>query len=206
MQQTHSLPEPARSARQGAEAFARAIVLIFTPLLQLIANRAPSLGVLTWPLHTRITRARNRLVRLLAALAAGRLPRLRAPGNARPGGTPPLNIPRRPLWLVATLGYQAAGYGSQLQHLLNDPATLATLAAAPPRTLAAAARTLRPLCRILGVTLPAILQPPPASLRRKPAKPPRLKPAPLPPLLPLYPQRRPRPLPFMNFGKKLPPA
>ena len=28
----------------------------------------------------------------------------------------------------------------------------------------------------------------------------------LPPLLPLYPQRRPRPLPFMNFSKKTAPA
>ena len=37
-------------------------------------------------------------------------------------------------------------------------------------------------------------------IRTKPQKPK------LPPLLPLYPQRRPRPLPFMNFSKKTAPA
>ena len=179
------------------------VASIFVGLLTLIANRAPALGALTWPLHTRITRVRNRFVRLLTLLAAGRVPRLRAPETSRNGGPPPARIPTRKLWLVATLGYQAAGYASQLQHLLDDPETLALLAAAPPHARASAARTLRPLARIIGVTLPAMLQPPP---RPKPIRPPRPKPAPLPPLLPLYPQRRPRPMPFMNFAKKPRPA
>ncbi len=71
------------------------------------------------------------------------------------------------------------------------------LAAAPQ-----AGRILRPLCHMLGIALPAILQLPAPPPRRKPVKPPRPKPAPLPPLLPLHPQRRPRPLPFIDVLRK----
>ena len=199
------IPAPV-PAPHPALTLAGIVASIFVGLLQLVANRAPSLGAFAIPLHSRISRTRNRFLLFLTRLAAGRFPRLRTPGAARKGGPAPANIPRRPLWLVAIIGYQAAGYASQLQHLLNNPETLTTLAAAPPHALASAARTLRPLCRILGVTLPAILQPPPAAPRPKPVKPPRPKPVALPPLLPLYPQSRPRPLPFMNFGKKLRPV
>ena len=206
MSLAHHPATPATSPPQGVDAFARALANIFAPLLQLIANHLPLFGAITWPLHTRITRARNRLLRLLAALAAGRFPRLRAPRLGQKGGPPAPYLPRGKLWLIAKLGYRAAGYAAQFQHLLDQPETLAILAAAPPHARAAAARTLRPLARLLGIILPAILQPPPAPARPKPIKQPRPKPAPLPPLLPLYPQRRPRPMPFMNFTKKPRPA
>ena len=49
-------------------------------------------------------------------------------------------------WLVRALGYEAAGYGSQLAALLAEPELQALLLAAP-----AAGRILRPLCRMLGV-------------------------------------------------------
>ena len=47
---------------------------------------------------------------------------------------------------MRALGYEAAGYGSQLAALLAEPELQALLLAAP-----AAGRILRPLCRMLGV-------------------------------------------------------
>ena len=49
-------------------------------------------------------------------------------------------------WLVRALGYEAAGYGSQLAALLAEPELQALLTTVP-----AAGRILRPLCRMLGV-------------------------------------------------------
>ena len=86
----------------------------------------------------------------------------------RKGGPPIPDLSRRSTWVIAPVGHHAAGYASQFQFLLNDPATLATLAAAPPAAQKSASRILRPLCHILGVTLPPILQ------RQAPAAKPRL--------------------------------
>ena len=63
--------------------------------------------------------------------------------RARPVG---VRLPSRRGWLVRALGYEAAGYGSQLAALLAEPELQARLLAAP-----AAGRILRPLCRMLGV-------------------------------------------------------
>ena len=49
---------------------------------------------------------------------------------------------------MRVLGYEAAGYGSQLQHALDAPEMQALLAAMPH-----AARVLRPVCRMLGVAM-----------------------------------------------------
>jgi hypothetical protein len=66
---------------------------------------------------------------------------------------------------VRVAGWRAAGSGSQLDHLLTDPAMAEFLAAVP-----AAARMLRPLCRTLGIAPPVLGFPPP-----KPPKPARPK-------------------------------
>ena len=182
-------------------------------LLPLIMQQILVLGAYTLPVWARISRARQRITRLLANFAAGRLPRQYAPRPGKNGGPrPALYIPQRHAWLVALIGYRAAGFGGQIDYLLREPATQALLATAPPEILKSLGRNLRPLCRMLNVELPKELLPSPRLrgepeggplARTKPAKP---KPAPLPKLLPLYPQRRPRPLPFMNFAKKPAPA
>ena len=51
-------------------------------------------------------------------------------------------------WLVRELGYEAAGYGAQLEHLLADPGVQELLARVP-----AVGRILRPVCRMLGVAV-----------------------------------------------------
>ena len=190
---------PNPSVLNPAGDLARQADIILNSILLLIAASFRILGVRTLPLWGRVSRIRQHLARLLAHLAAGRLPRphtsrpetARAPARERdPLDTvPPPRLPRAHLLLVKLLGYRAAGFGAQIQHLLDQPAMAAALAASP-----GAARALRPLCHILGVTLPPILRLPP---RPRPVKPARPKPPPLPPLLPLYPQRKPRPMPFL---------
>jgi hypothetical protein len=59
-------------------------------------------------------------------------------------------------WLVWAVGYQAAGFGSQLQAVLSEPEMVALLTATPR-----AGRILRPLCRMLAVDI-ALLRPRPA--------------------------------------------
>jgi hypothetical protein len=152
---------------------------IFVPLALLFAAQFRALGPWTAPIWARLNRANRRLAAILAHLAAGNLPRRRAPtapGSRRPVAEPdplapaPLPpLPRAQAWLVRMIAYQAACYGSQLQALLHEPATIAVLAMAP-----SAGRTLRPFCRLLGVTLPEVLQLPPRPRR---VRPPQARPA-----------------------------
>ena len=144
---------------------------ILVPLVQFLFGRLDRLGAVASLLHNRVSRARVRLLNLFTRLAEGRLPRLRAARPDNKAGPRAPHLPRRRAWIVATLGYHAAAYASQLQIFLDDPQTRAILAAAPPQVLKSAARSLRPLCRLLGVDLPPLLQPPPKPPRAKTAKP-----------------------------------
>ena len=202
-------PQAPTDAPHPATAMAERLDSMFVVLLPVIAAGLHHLVRFCVPVWNRVSRARQRLARLLALLAAGRLPRQPRLYAVRQAGPSAPYIPHRRAWLVAVIGYKAAWGMAQMESLLRDPNTQALLATAPPQALKSLGRTLRPLCRLLGVDLPAeLLLAPRArageaggglSLRRpKPAKPQR------PPLLPLYPQRRPRPLPFMNFSKKNP--
>ena len=83
-----------------------------------------------------------------------------------------VRLPSRRGWLVRALGYEAAGYGCQLQALLAEPELQALLIAVP-----AAGRILRPLCRMLGVEPMGAVAPVVAAARvrvRRP-RPPRVK-------------------------------
>ena len=143
----------------------------------------------------RINRAAQRFQALFTRWQSNTLPTPRPARAARASEPRPKPyFPTGRAWLAGATDHHVRGRASQLQHLLAHPDMAEFLAAAPQ-----AGRILRPLCHMLGVTMPAILQLPPEARRPKPARP---KPAPLPPLLPLYPQRRPRPMPFMNFSKK----
>ena len=107
-------------------------------------------------LWNRIGRMANRFGTLVSKWRAGTLPKPR-PSRAGQPGKPRAPRPRLPqgrTWLVAQVGYTAAGHASQLQHLLADPDMAAFLQAAPQ-----AGRILRPLCRMLGMAPP----PPPAN-------------------------------------------
>lgn len=172
-------PPPSHPAAELAERLEG----ILASIARLIFGRVFFLGDLAARLHNRVGSVRRRLAALMAHLAAGTLPRQRTPHPGQKGGPPIPYLSRRSTWVITTFGHHAAGYASQLQFLLNDPATLATLAAAPPAAQKSASRILRPLCHILGVTLPPILQrqAPAAKPRiRRPARP-RTPPPPRPP-------------------------
>ena len=56
-------------------------------------------------------------------------------------------------WLVRELGWEAAGYGNRLAHLLAGPEMQALIADVP-----GVGRVLRPVCRMLGYDLAAVTQ------------------------------------------------
>ncbi len=200
-----------------ANDLARRIDILLSALAVLVAARFRVLGILTVPLWRHVMRANTRLTRLLGQLAEGRLPRRRqrppTPCPPLAVTAPPTTTPARPRlparrgWVVRILGWEASGLAAPLRDLLGRPETLALLATAPT-----AARTLRPLCRMLGVDLPPQLQLPPHQSRPSRARPKSTRPkstrpkstrpkstrpkstrpaAPHPPMRPIYPSRRP---------------
>jgi hypothetical protein len=101
------------------------------------------------------------------------LPGEASPGQPTPDPKPPRQrerlLPRKFGWLIRFVPYEAACFGSQLQHQLSRPEMVALIEAAPQ-----AGRILRPLCWMLAIPLPPILRLPP---KQRIPKPPR-QPAP----------------------------
>ena len=126
---------------------ARRFGLIIACLVALVARRflrEPRLIALIIPLCTRLKRAAHRFERLMVGLAAGTPSRPHH--QSGPGGPHRSVLPTGRGWLIRVLGYEAAGYASQLQALLAEPAAVELLAAAPT-----AGRILRPLSRMLAI-------------------------------------------------------
>jgi hypothetical protein len=179
-------PEPNPAPVQAvAPDLARRVALIVAGLAALVAHRflrEPRLATLIIPLWTRLTRTARRFERLMANIATNRAPKPRPTRLRRPkpdtAQTAPL--PTGHGWLIRALPQEAAAYASQLESLLAEPATADLLAASP-----AAARILRPLARMLGLSAFAPKRNAPRK-RRPQAASPREVPqrAPLPPLHP----------------------
>jgi hypothetical protein len=167
------------------ELLTRRYVPIITRLLSAIGANNRVFPLWLNPLLDRlILRGHCRALNLLGKLAAGlyRLPRPRT--TPRKAATKPATqAPQKPLlptawkWLTRALPtpmWEAATTcGAELQHLLAEPAMAEIFQAAP-----ALRHHWRPLCRALGVTLPAEPapsdahgpepEPPPAVLRPLP--------------------------------------
>ena len=129
-----------------APELARRFAVIMAGLGALIARRfvkMPHLSGVTLLLWGRLNRAVRRLHRALTQkpgkLRAKRAPVVRVRSMSLPSGRG---------WIVRELGWEAATYMGQLEALLAEIGTRATLAAAP-----GAARILRPICRMLGVVV-----------------------------------------------------
>ena len=138
-------------------------------------------GPLILLIWTRLKRMAGRITRLAARVAAGPLPppRRRPARPCRTVSPQCHRLPRRFAWLVRVVPAAAFGAG-QLQALLAEPEMQTLIATAPQ-----IGRTLRPLCRMLGVRLPPILQKPrplptmprrAEAGRRPAAEPPRAQP------------------------------
>ena len=145
-------------------------------LAALIARRFlhhPLHAALTIPLWQHFTRAALRLDRLLARLAAGKLPPPRPRANNRSGPHHRSKFPTTSGWLIRALGAEAAIYAAQIEALLADPEAADLLACTAVR------RTLAPIRRMLGIA-PARPRRPVAAASVPPHEaPPR--PAPIPP-------------------------
>jgi hypothetical protein len=143
----------------------------------------------------RLRRIKQRFSHVAARINAGLyVPRRReTPPRKRPGQPPPPNpLPKTFGWLLKLVP-EAVQYRGQLEILFQDAEMAALLAAAP----APMGRALRPLCRMLGLTPPAILaRPPHAAPKTRPPKPER------PPA-----EKRPKKLdkPRYVFGLRYPP-
>ena len=113
-----------------------------------------ALTVLLW---SRLQRAIARFARLAAGAPPPR-PRKTPARPARARSAP--DLPRRRGWLLAPVP-EATAAASQLRAFLAEPETRALIAAEPRL-----GRILRPLCRTLGILLPA-----PQSRARRPRAP-----------------------------------
>ena len=141
---------PVLRVRETAPETVLRLGLIVAGLAALIARRFlrdPKFGALVGPLWSwlnrsvqRFGRARSVAVPMLPLAARARAPMVGVDRAAR------VRFPAGRGWLVKALGWEAAGYGSQLQTLLAEPEMVALLAALP-----AVGRVLRPLGRMLGV-------------------------------------------------------
>ena len=144
-----SLSEPVLSA---LTVWLTGILGTFLKAAGVRSSRERALIPIVERLWHRVNRLRNRFARLLAKLATGWRPKLVAgPARARPANTDrvrPEALPRGHVWLYAMLPGDAASCASQLQAMLADPGMRAVLAEVP-----AAGRIMRPLCRLLGLTL-----------------------------------------------------
>jgi len=126
--------------------------------------------VLALLLYRRLGEICGKIERLAVRFQAGRLWR-REPqtrGVVRATGKTGVRIwPGRFAWLVRAAGYQAAGYGCQLRHVLEQPEMIELLKASPQ-----AARILRPVCRMLAIETavlrPGVVVPEPVVRVRKP--------------------------------------
>ena len=171
------LPAPVQAfAPEFAARFGR----ILAGLAKLVAAgflRNPRLVLLIVPLWNRLNRAARRCERLMAHVAAGRLPKPHrsGPSGPRPGGPA---LPTSRGWLVRELGSEAACHASQMRALLAEPAVVELLLIAPT-----ANRIVNPILRMLGIG--------PFTPRQHPV---RAAPAPAP-VRPPAPARRPAPPP-----------
>jgi len=137
---------------------ARRLALILAAIGALVARRFlrdPQFHGLIVPLWTWLARSGRRFERAVMRPAEVRpmemgppvapLARVRAASAARARG---VRLPSRRAWLLRALGWEVAGYGCQLEALLAEPGMQAVLADVP-----AVGRILRPLCRMLGLTV-----------------------------------------------------
>ena len=118
-------------------------------------------------MYRRISGALGKIERMLVRFRAGKLrvaTTCRAAAEQpRRHRKPAVRMPRTFGWLLLKGKHHAAGYGAQLQTVLNTPEMLALLEASPQ-----ARRVLRPLCRALAVELPWTVTPPRPPRLRKP--------------------------------------
>ena len=125
---------------------------LYVPIRQ--PDTRPPLPPETWNLLlARLSRAAARFQALFDRWRSNTLPRpckpRATPLPSRVGQAAAPRLPSAHVWVVAHVGWQAAGYASQIGYLLDDAEMPEFLTAAPQ-----AGRILRPLCHMLGIQQP----------------------------------------------------
>ena len=149
-----------------------------TRVLDTLSMYGPFPRPLAQLIFTRIIEINRRFRRLAERIAAGTFVQRRYHGRKPAADPKPRQkspLPTKFGWLLPLVP-EAVQFRAQLEHLLQDPATIALLQAAP----APMARILRPLCWMLFLTPPPILARPNKPRPPAKAKPARPKPTPPP--------------------------
>ena len=140
-----SFVPPAPRVGDAAPETVQRLEMIVSAIAALIARRFlrdPKYMALIVPLWGWL----NRTVRRFGRVRVVAAPKMVRAALARKVSVPRVRMPTGKAWLIKALGWEAAGYGSQLQALLAEPEMAALLATVP-----GAGRVLRPLGRMLGV-------------------------------------------------------
>ena len=170
-----SAVSPVARFRDVAPELVQRLCWIVAGLAAVVARRflrEPKFFALIIPLWSWLGRSGRRFGRVkLQPVAVPAVVRAVMPRVAR-ARVVKVRLPSGRGWLVRALGYEAAGYGSQLAALLAEPELQALLLAAP-----AAGRILRPLCRMLGVEPVGALAPVAADapVRKRRVRPKRMR-------------------------------
>jgi len=141
---------PLPELRDHAPELARRLGVILLGLAGLVAWRFlknPRLVGIIGPLWRRLTHVARRFER--EAVRPAKMRAARRGRSAR--GKDVASLPSGRGWLVRELGWEAAGYGSRLAHLLAGPEMQVLIADVP-----GVGRVLRPVCRMLGYELAAV--------------------------------------------------
>ena len=144
---------PVPDLRDHAPELARRLGVILLGLAGLVAWRFlknPRMVGIIVPLWRRLTRIAGRFERVV--IRADKVRAVRT-GRSSGGKARTASLPNGRGWLVRELGWEAAGYGSHLAHVLAGPEIQALIAAVPR-----VGRVLRPVCRMLGYELTAVTQ------------------------------------------------
>ena len=188
-------PTTPTRAHPAASAFAEALAQVVATIFTYLFHRPNGLGVNAMPILNRMSRANQRIQRLMARLATGtwKAPKARAKREAAPPREP---RPKKPYisqangWIGQTYGYFIRGYFALAEHTLTKPETQALLADLPPEALKSLGRNVRPLCRLFGITPPECLRLPPRPRKPRPKSKRKPKPRKLrlrTPRMPAYP-------------------
>ncbi len=154
---------PSPAAPDVVRAFAGILAGLAAVLARVLLRR-PDLVRLTVPLWRWLNASVRRLER--AVTQTGRVRAVVPPSLPRPvRAVGAVRLPQRRAWLVRELGWEVAGFGSQLQHLLSQDEMQALLAARP-----AVGRVLRPICRMLGIEVAGLKPEPPVEARVRPPR------------------------------------
>jgi len=162
-----SFPSPPPVLPADGSELVRRLGLILAGLGAVVARRFlrdPRYFALIVPLFCWFNRSAQRFARAVArpkVIRPAVVVRATRPALDRVRATR-VRLPSGRAWLLHALGWEVAGYGSQLETLLAEPAMVALLAEVP-----AVGRIIRPLRRMLGMA------PKPVRAARVPAETPK---------------------------------